>query len=182
MTTTLSVSVRRGGPSARPGESLIVVLDGELDIATAPQFAARFDEWVCDGLRRIVIDVGELTFIDATGLRALTTLRSRAEERLIMVRLSGASAQMRRLMRIIGPARDFPSSGWSRLLIRRISSCLPYSPDMHLQEDRASFTASSATEVSAYSLNASTRFWAPFLTFCCCMNSIFADGRSRLTE
>lgn len=111
MTTTLSVSVRRGGPSAGPGESLIVMLDGELDIATAPQFAARFDEWVGDGLRRIVIDVGQLAFIDASGLRALTTLRSRAEERQIMVRLSGASAQMRRLMRIIGPARDFPSSG-----------------------------------------------------------------------
>jgi anti-anti-sigma factor len=110
MSTTLSVTVRRGGPSTRPGESLVVAIGGELDIATAPQFAARFDEWVCDGLRRIVIDVQELTFVDATGLRALTTLRARAEAQLIAVRLSGASPQMRRLMSIIGPARDFPSS------------------------------------------------------------------------
>jgi anti-anti-sigma regulatory factor len=89
MSATLSVTVRPGGPSAGPGESLVVAIGGELDIATAPQFAARFD---------------------ATGLRALTTLRTRAEERLIAVRLSGASPQMRRLMSVIGPARDFPAS------------------------------------------------------------------------
>jgi hypothetical protein len=43
----------------------------------------------------------------------------------------------------------------------------PDSLDSRAQEDWASFTASAATEVSAYSLKESTRFWAPFLTFCC---------------
>jgi anti-anti-sigma factor len=110
MATTMRVLVRRGGPSARPGESLIVAIRGELDIATAPRFAARFDEFLSGGLRRIVIDVSRLTFVDVTGLRALTTLRAQAEQRRVAVRLSGVSPQMRRLMRIIGPARDFPSS------------------------------------------------------------------------
>lgn len=110
MTTTLSVSVRRGGPSAGPGESLIVALCGELDIATAPQFATRFDEFISGDLRQIVIDVSELTFVDVAGLRALSRLRTQAEQRLVAVRLSGVSPQVRRLMRITGPARDFPSS------------------------------------------------------------------------
>jgi anti-anti-sigma factor len=110
MTTTLSVSVRRGGPSAGPGESLIVAIRGELDIATAPRLAARFDEFLSDGLRRIVIDVSKLTFVDVLGLRTLAALRAQAEQRMVAVRLSGVSPQLRRLMRIIGPARDFPSS------------------------------------------------------------------------
>jgi anti-sigma B factor antagonist len=110
MTTTLSVSVRRGGPSAGPGESLIVAIRGELDIATAPRLAARFDEFLSDGLRRIVIDVSKLTFVDVLGLRTLAALRAQAEQRMVAVRLSGVSPQLRRLMGIIGPARDFPSS------------------------------------------------------------------------
>ena len=90
--TTLRVSVRRGGPSARPGESLIVTIGGELDVATAPRFVARFDEFLCDGLRHIVLDVSKLTFVDVTGLRALTALRAQAEQRLVAVRLSGVPA------------------------------------------------------------------------------------------
>lgn len=110
MTTTLRVSVRRGGPSARPGESLIVTIGGELDVATAPRFVARFDEFLCDGLRHIVVDVSKLTFVDVTGLRALTALRAQAEQRLVAVRLSGVPPQMRRLMRTVGLVRDFPLS------------------------------------------------------------------------
>jgi anti-anti-sigma factor len=108
--TTLRVSVRRGGPSAGPGESLIVAIGGELDIATVPRFARRFDEFLPDGIRRVVIDVSKLTFVDVTGLRALTTLRAQAERRMVAVRLSGMSPQMRRLMKIFGPGRDFPSN------------------------------------------------------------------------
>jgi len=110
MVTIFRVSVRRGGLAASPGEALIVAIGGELDIATAPGFAARFDEFLSTGLRNIVVDVSKLTFIDVAGFRALTALRAQAEQRLVAVRLSGASPQMRRLMRIIGSARDFLSS------------------------------------------------------------------------
>jgi anti-anti-sigma factor len=89
---------------------MIVAIDGELDIATAPGFVARCDEFLSSGLRHIVIDVSKLTFVDVTGLRALTTLRAQAKLRLIAVRLSGVSPQMRRLMRVVGSGRDFPSS------------------------------------------------------------------------
>ncbi len=110
MATIFRVSACRAGPSARPGESLIVAIGGELDIATAPGFAARFDEFLSAGLRYIVIDVSNLTFIDVAGFRALTVLRDQAEQQLVAFRLSGASAQMRRLMWIIGSAREFRSS------------------------------------------------------------------------
>jgi len=76
MTTTLGVSVRRGDPTVRYGESPAVAIGGELDLATAPRFAARFDEFLSDGLHPVVADVSKATFVDVIGLRALTTLRA----------------------------------------------------------------------------------------------------------
>lgn len=57
---------------------LTVVLDGELDMADA--------EWVEESLaaaaphhRRVVIELDKLSFIDSSGIRALLTLRQRAD-------------------------------------------------------------------------------------------------------
>jgi anti-sigma B factor antagonist len=106
MSRKLSLSVRRGGPTGRPAESLMVAIGGELDIATAPQLTACFDEFLSDGLRRLVVDVNQLTFVDASGMRALAVLQVQAEQRLVAVRLSDVPAQARRLMGVIGPVRD----------------------------------------------------------------------------
>jgi hypothetical protein len=58
-----------------------------------------------------VVDVNKLTFVDASGSRALAVLQVQAEQRLVAVRLSGVPAQTRRPMGIIGPDRDFPVAG-----------------------------------------------------------------------
>jgi anti-sigma B factor antagonist len=109
--TTLSVSVRerRDATDAQgPGESLTVAVIGELDIATAPRFTARMNDLARHGsLRELVLDLSGLAFIDAGGLRALTELRSRIERRGAVLVLDGMPPQMRRLMRIIGPQRQF---------------------------------------------------------------------------
>jgi anti-anti-sigma factor len=110
--TSLSVSVRerrdRAVPSGARGESVTVAVIGELDIATVPRFTARMGELVRRGhLRELVLDLSDLTFIDAGGLRALTELRLRIEQNEAVLILDGVPAQMRRLIRIIGPARRF---------------------------------------------------------------------------
>jgi len=53
------------------------VLNGELDIATAPLLAGRFDVLLAEGASEIVIDVGPLAFADMAGLRVLVTPRAR---------------------------------------------------------------------------------------------------------
>jgi anti-sigma B factor antagonist len=69
---------------------LIVTLQGELDMADA--------DWVEETLaaaaphhRSVVIELDKLSFIDSTGLRALITIRQRAELSGIELRLSKAS-------------------------------------------------------------------------------------------
>jgi anti-sigma B factor antagonist len=95
-------------PADASGESVTVAIIGELDIATVPRFTSRMGELVRRGhFRELILDLSGLTFIDAGGLRALTELRSRIEGQDAVLILDGVPAQMRRLMRIIGPARSF---------------------------------------------------------------------------
>jgi anti-anti-sigma factor len=75
------------GPSDR--DVVRVVLDGELDIATAPEAEQRLREAGASPSPVILVDLRELTFIDSTGLRILIAADSRAREdgrRFIMVR------------------------------------------------------------------------------------------------
>jgi len=51
------------------GGRLVIVLEGELDLATAPQLAAVIDSFSPD--ERITIDLCRLDFMDCSGLREL---------------------------------------------------------------------------------------------------------------
>jgi anti-sigma B factor antagonist len=105
--TTLSVSIRERRASV-PGESMTVAVTGELDIATAPRFSARLGELLRRGYpRELIIDLSGVSFIDASGLRALTELRSRVERQQSVLVLEGVPAQMRRVIQLIGPTRRF---------------------------------------------------------------------------
>ena len=106
--TTLSVSIRERKAAPPPAESMTVAVTGELDIATAPRFTARLGELLRRGYpRELVIDLSGLSFIDASGLRALTDLRSRVEQNQSVLILEGVPAQMRRVIQLIGPTRRF---------------------------------------------------------------------------
>jgi anti-sigma B factor antagonist len=89
----------------RTGESLTVALCGELDIATVPQLDTFLEVHVHEGVRRLVVDVSGLAFVDARGLRAFTAMWARAEQRGIAVVVSGVPPQMRRLMDVVQPPR-----------------------------------------------------------------------------
>lgn len=106
--TTLTVSIRERKTAVPPGESVTVAVSGELDIATAPRFSARLGELLRRGCpRELVIDLSGLSFIDATGLRALTELRRRVEQQQAVLVLAGVPAQMQRVIQLIGPTRRF---------------------------------------------------------------------------
>lgn len=50
------------------GERSVVVLRGELDLATVDEVRARLDELRAEG-RPVVLDLDELSFMDSTGIR-----------------------------------------------------------------------------------------------------------------
>jgi anti-anti-sigma factor len=106
--TTLSVSIRERKAAGAPGESMTIAVAGELDIATAPRFTARLSELLRRGCpRELVIDLSEVSFIDASGLRALTDLRTQVEQQGAVLVLEQVPAQARRVIQLIGPTRRF---------------------------------------------------------------------------
>jgi anti-anti-sigma factor len=47
-----------------------LALRGELDLATAPKLEGHLEQVEQDGVRAVVLDLRDLTFVDSTGLHA----------------------------------------------------------------------------------------------------------------
>ena len=61
----------RAGRAGGGGSAATVVARGEIDLATAPELAARLDACVDDGHRVVAVDLAEVSFIDSSGLAVL---------------------------------------------------------------------------------------------------------------
>ena len=75
-----------------------ICLSGELDLATVPLFEAGLERAGGTGQRAVVLDLGELTFIDGAGLRAVLSAKSERHE----LALLDGSAPVRRLFELTG--------------------------------------------------------------------------------
>ena len=90
--------------------SLHVELKGEIDLAHVPAVEALLATTlpVAREHREIVFDLTELTFVDLVGLRAITTAAVRCQLAGAPTRVTGASAQVRRLVRHLGWEQQLP--------------------------------------------------------------------------
>jgi anti-sigma B factor antagonist len=66
--------------TSRDGVELLLV-DGEIDIATAPRLLAALNEAVPKALRSLVIDLSHCGFMDSTGLALLINAHRRISRR-----------------------------------------------------------------------------------------------------
>jgi len=73
---SLGVSVGVGSDASR----VLVRLQGEIDLATAPALERRLNELVRDGAALVIVDLSAVSFCDVTGLKAL--LRAEAQLRV----------------------------------------------------------------------------------------------------
>lgn len=64
--------------SRRDGDAVLIVLRGELDLASAPELERELREVEASSPSRIAIDLRGLGFMDSTGLQALLRARERA--------------------------------------------------------------------------------------------------------
>ena len=95
--TGFSISI-----SDRDGRA-VVVIRGELDLATAPELEAAIQGRLDEG-QDVVVDLRELEFMDSTGLRVLVSAHARVEgteQRFLIVRpLPGAPIE--RILAVAG--------------------------------------------------------------------------------
>ena len=78
------------------GATLYVTPEGELDVYTAPELARAFER-LTDAHRALILEVSEITFIDSTGLKVLTSMRREEPERFV---LSGTSPALERVLEL----------------------------------------------------------------------------------
>lgn len=86
----------------------IVWAQGEIDIATANGLMQELANAVHAQHCRVIVDLTEVTFMDSTGLNALVLARRKANAGNGEVRLVGACAMVRKILRLTGLEQVFP--------------------------------------------------------------------------
>jgi anti-sigma B factor antagonist len=61
------------------GPGVTLAIAGDLDLSTIPLLTQRVDGRLAKGAERLTLDLGELTFMDSSGLRMLIELSERAK-------------------------------------------------------------------------------------------------------
>jgi anti-sigma B factor antagonist len=87
----------------------IVVLAGELDMASAEVLQGVLEGGEVQGGAMLVLDLQQLQFIDSTGLRSILTAFERCKERGQEFAITPGSQQVQRLLRITGVAEHLPT-------------------------------------------------------------------------
>ena len=57
--------------NTRPDGVAVLKVDGELDLASAPQFRQAVGELMGEGRRRVVVDLSGSDFVDSSGIGAI---------------------------------------------------------------------------------------------------------------
>jgi anti-anti-sigma factor len=89
----------------------VVKLQGDLDLASAPELKARLTDVVRNGSRRLVLDFSGVTFLDSTALSVLVGVQRRLgpDERLAIASARHSALRVLELSGLAGALRIFPN-------------------------------------------------------------------------
>jgi anti-anti-sigma factor len=93
-------------PVLLPSGYAVVAMRGELDLAAAEDMAAVLAGALRIARTGVVLDLSEVTFIDASGLRAIIRSYQASGHLPGRLRLAGASAHVIRLLELTRPSAD----------------------------------------------------------------------------
>jgi anti-sigma B factor antagonist len=96
----------------------VLQLEGELDLASAPELRNRFDE--ADGA--MVVDLARVTFIDSAVLKELLRARVEMAERGVRLVLAGVPAPVRRLLDLTRTSELFEDAPDVDAALKRLSA------------------------------------------------------------
>jgi anti-sigma B factor antagonist len=96
MVTPFGVEVR-GAPTAP-----VVVVRGEIDVATSPELRNQLAALVTGGAKDITLEFSEVSFVDSSGLGVLVGTYKRLRDDGGNIRIVGAQASVRKVFEITG--------------------------------------------------------------------------------
>ena len=93
----------------RDGDSQVIALCGELDLANAATAERALDSCLEDGASSVIVDMRELEFIDSTGIALLVAALGRDDADAKRVRfVPSASPAVSRVLELTGLAERLP--------------------------------------------------------------------------
>jgi anti-sigma B factor antagonist len=107
--------------SRRLGHGVVVAVNGELDLVSAPIVGSELEK-AAQSLDLVAIDLTETTFIDSAGLHMLITADRSLRERGGHLVIVGSPPQASRVMELTGMDERFDMVSDLSELERRISS------------------------------------------------------------
>lgn len=87
---------------APDGEAMRLAVSGEIDLATAPQMQAALKSLAEEGAAVIVVDMGALEFIDASGIGVLLSAAADARAQGHRLVLARVPPLVRRILELVG--------------------------------------------------------------------------------
>ncbi|HEY4895125.1 MAG TPA: STAS domain-containing protein [Solirubrobacteraceae bacterium] len=87
---------------AREVDRVVLSLDGELDMASAPLLQSALEDAHLAAPEMVVLDLRRLQFVDSTGLRIILAARNRCRERGQELAVTRGSEQVERLLSVTG--------------------------------------------------------------------------------
>lgn len=82
-------------------DEVLLAIHGEVDIATAPLFQTALAQAAESGRGPVVLDLTDLKFIDASGIRVIVTARRLLRERRGDLSIRSAAPLVRRMFSIV---------------------------------------------------------------------------------
>jgi anti-anti-sigma factor len=98
---------------AAEAHAWVVAPKGALDVATCSELEERLDEVIDKGATIVVLDLGEVDFIDSSGIRVIVRAGRRLVDdggRLLVENTSGATQRILEVTGILEHLRDSRSS------------------------------------------------------------------------
>ena len=87
----------------------VIVVHGDIDVAGGPILDAALLK--AEHVNPVIIDLGDVFFIDSSGLRCLLGASRRARDRGATLVLRGAGSEVLRLLQITGTTEQFSIEG-----------------------------------------------------------------------
>jgi anti-anti-sigma factor len=88
-------------------DAVVLVVEGEIDIATAPVLEQRLAEAEAGDAPQLIVDLDRVSFMDSTGLQVLVA-HTLSETNGRRIRLTRGSPQVQRLFTVSGMAHHLP--------------------------------------------------------------------------
>jgi anti-sigma B factor antagonist len=98
---------------------LVLVLEGELDLAAAPRLQARLAD--IGSARALVLDLSRASFIDSAVLKELLQARAELAERDVKLVLAGVAPPVRRLLDLTRTSELFEDAANVDEAVKRLS-------------------------------------------------------------